>query len=75
MEVECSNSRPPGPESLTGEEEVDAGIIIAIVIFNIINIFNNNPYVFFHRSATWLNQHHKSQGRSKGENDIVIVRS
>ena len=35
MEVECSNSRPPGPESLTGEEEVDAGINIAIVISNL----------------------------------------
>ena len=39
MEVECSNSRPPGPDSLTGEEEVNIVIfVISGVIMVMISI-------------------------------------
>ena len=35
MEVECSNSRPPGPDSLTGEEEVNIVIFVIMIITTI----------------------------------------
>ena len=35
MEVECSNSRPPGPDNLTGEEEVNIVIFVIIIITTI----------------------------------------
>ena len=40
MEVECSNSRPPGPDSLTGEEEVNffIRIIMIIAITTLMNV-------------------------------------
>ena len=38
MEVECSNSRPPGPDSLTGEEEVNFAIMIIAITTVIIVI-------------------------------------
>ena len=38
MEVECSNSRPPGPDSLTGEEEVNIVIIVTILVGIIMTI-------------------------------------
>ena len=41
MEVECSNSRPPGPDSLTGEEEVNIVIFVIIMIMISIPIIVN----------------------------------
>ena len=54
MEVECSNSRPPGPDSLTGEEEVNFAIMIIaittviIVITITINCVSTNVFAGGH---------------------------
>ena len=60
MEVECSNSRPPGPDSLTGEEEVNfvifaimiltiaITIVIAVIIVITINCVSTNVFAGGH---------------------------
>ena len=52
MEVECSNSRPPGPDSLTGEEEVNFAIMIiaitTVIIVITINCVSTNVFAGGH---------------------------
>ena len=42
MEVECSNSRPPGSDSLTGEEEVNVVTNMMFINSNIMMLITGN---------------------------------